>query len=210
MPVNILLLAGPSILMAIAAAVLARRTGLSLGARLALVIAAVLAGLVPLGQNSAAQWLLAVLGPTSAASLVLGASALSLLISPGRWRFAPSTTLLASVLGLGLLLFPATAGLTAFEPFEFGYRGWALPALMAVLVALGWFTRATDQCCWIALAAGMHVAQTYGSPNLWTYLIDPVAMLAAAGWLMERWLRARRLQTRRRLVEPDGIEPTTS
>jgi hypothetical protein len=183
MPVSVLWLVGPSILLAIVAAGFARLAGLPPRVRIVIAPAAVLAGLIPLGPSSAAQWLLAVFGPTSAASLVLGVCVLSQLMGSGRWRFTPSNTLLASVLGLGLLLIPATAGLTAFDPFEFGYRGIALPVLMAALVAIGWFTRATDQCCWIALAACMHVTQAYGSLNLWTYLIDPIAMLAAAGWL---------------------------
>jgi len=75
-------------------------------------------------------------------------------------------------------------GLTAFDPYNLGYRGLALPALMLVLVAIGWFVRVADIPCWVGLAALLFLLDAYGNRNLWDYLICPLDVVFATADLI--------------------------
>jgi hypothetical protein len=181
----------PVMLFAVAAAALAGAAGAKPAVRVGIAALAAAGSLIG-GTAAPARVLLAVIGPGSAAAIVLGIGLLARATGYGSAALQPSRALLACVLLTGLLLYPMTAGLTQFDPFALGYRGVAVPALMAAIVVIGWMIRVRDVPCWIALAALMHVLQVYSENNLWLYLIDPVAVFIAAGWLVAELLRSRR------------------
>ncbi|MCC7348260.1 MAG: hypothetical protein IT538_12770 [Variibacter sp.] len=182
MPMTLVWLVWPVLALAGCGAALARAAGAGPAWRAAGAGLAAVLGLIPVGDATAAHILLALTGPGSAASVLLAALALHALVGSPRPR-QPSAALLAAIVALGLLLLPATAGLTVFDPFEWGYRGLALPAILAALAASGWYLRAADLCAFVLLATAMHAFAVYGAVNLWTYVVDPVATLAAAAWL---------------------------
>ncbi|MEP7031548.1 MAG: hypothetical protein ABI830_11495 [Pseudolabrys sp.] len=190
MPVNPFELAGPGLLAASFAATLSWRWGYRLSLACGL-IAAVLA-LIPFGPASAATAFLGIFGPLSAATLVLlakGLYALSIKQEAQRW---PSSAMLICLAVIGMAFYPLTFGLTDFDPYEFGYRGVAVPALMLLLVFIGWRMRAADILFWVALAALLYTFGAYDSRNLWDYLIVPFDPIYAIGAMAFRFLRPAR------------------
>lgn len=176
MPVNPIEALGPMLLIAALAASLAARFDRRV--RIGAAVAGAVLGLASFGPQSFTTLALGVLGPVSAATLVMLATSLHATLRGTRG--GPTTTMLLLLAAIGAAFYPLTIGLTAFDPYEFGYRGFAVPALMLVIVAIGWWRRAFDVPCWIALAALLYVVGAYDSRNLWDYLIfpfDPVVAL---------------------------------
>lgn len=178
---------GPALALASLAAALAARCGmhrLPVAAIAALVIGG---SLVPLGGVSLAGYALAFPGVLSAATLTL--VSLLLLWALGfsaSWQ--PSAAFLVCVIVSGLMLYPSATGLVAFDLYDLGFRGIAVPASMTVFVVAGGLAGARDVACWIGAAALLYLCGAYASVNLWDYLLDPVAFLAAAGLLAGRFI----------------------
>lgn len=166
-----------------------------LGTPFRLVVAALLAlaAVIPFGLRAFAPFLLSLTGPLSAATLLLLAELVAVRASRKK-SFAPSVAFLSGVLACGVVLYPGTLGWGPADLYDLGYRGYAVPSLMAVLASIGWVARSRDLPCWLVLAALLHAGNVYGTGNLWNYLIDPVAVLIAGLWLVailiRRW-RAR-------------------
>lgn len=187
MPVNIAEAAGPMLLLAALAAFGARRWDRRV--RLAAAFAGAVIALVPFGPLSFAALMLGLLGPVSAATLVLLAASLWASLREGGCR--SSTTMLLSLVVIGAVFYPLTLGLTVFDPYEYGYRGFAVPVLMLVLVAIGWWRHALDALGWIALAGLLYATGAYDSRNLWDYLVFPLDPVFAAATLAIRALAGR-------------------
>jgi hypothetical protein len=166
-------LALASLAAAAAAAMPMRRT--TVGGMAAIVFGG---ALVPIGGMSAAGYALAVPGPLSAATLVLVAQSLLRALGVPVGTRPSDTFLVCAVVG-GVLLYPAAAGFMAFDLYDLGFRGIGVPALMSGFVVLGWVARAHDVAIWIGGAALLYLAGAYASVNVWDYLMDPVAFLAA-------------------------------
>ncbi len=142
-----------------------------------------LATLVPVGSTSLGGVYLSVFGTPSAATIVLTAIYGAELLAPRETPARPSFALLILIAIAGLLLYPATAGLTVFDPYALGFHGWSVPALMALMAVAGWALGARDVAWWIGLAAALFLARAANSHNLWDYLIDPFAMIIALALL---------------------------
>jgi hypothetical protein len=188
MPVNPFELAGPMLVVAALAVTFSRRWGNGLS--IASAVLAVVLVSVPFGPASAATFFLGVFGPLSAATLMMLAKNLYAMIVNREEQRWPSSAMLVCLIAIGMAFYPLTFGLTNFDPYEFGYRGFAVPALMLVLVLIGWRTRATDILCWIALAALLYAFGAYDSRNSWDYLIVPFDPIYAAGALAVRIFRS--------------------
>jgi hypothetical protein len=187
-PVNPLEFAGPMLVVVALAVTLSRRWGY--GLRIAGAVLAAALAAVPFGPASAATFFLGVFGPLSAATLAMLAKNLyGMIVSREEQRW-PSSAMLVCLIAIGVAFYPLTFGLTDFDPYEFGYRGFAIPALMLVLVLIGWRTRAADILCWIALAALLYAFGAYDSRNSWDYLIVPFDLIYAAGALAVRIFRS--------------------
>lgn len=185
MSVNPIEAAGPVLLVAGIVASFASR--FDARTRMGAAIAGAAFALVPFGAQSFVSLVLGVLGPVSAATLVMLTTSLAGTLRGN--RFGPTTTLLLMLLVIGAAFYPLTLGLTVFDPYEYGYRGLAVPALMLAVTAVGWWRGALDVLCWIALAALLYVLQAYDSRNLWDYLIFPLDPIIAAIMLAASALR---------------------
>ncbi len=186
MPVNAMEIAGLMLIAASFAALLASR-----GNRIVRIAGAIIgAGLVvvPFGQASASTLFLGIFGPLSAATLVMAAKSLYAIIAGREEQRWPSTAIAVCLIAIGAAFYPLTFGLTSFDPYEFGYRGVVVPAMMLVLVLVGWRSRAADILCWIALAALLYTFGAYDSRNLWDYLIVPFDSIYAARVLAVRFI----------------------
>jgi hypothetical protein len=186
LPVNLVEAAGPMLLVAAVMASVAVRFDMRV--RIGAAIAGAVLALVPFGSQSFTSLALGVLGPVSAATLVMLATSLRATLAGTRG--GPTTVMLLLLVAVGAAFYPLTFGLTVFDPYEYGYRGLAVPALMLVIVAIGWWRRAPDVPCWIALAALLYIAGAYDSRNLWDYLIFPFDPFVALIVLAVRALRA--------------------
>jgi hypothetical protein len=85
------------------------------------------------------------------------------------------------VIGIALVLYPMSMGLTQFDPFAMGYSGNHLyNVLLLISTALGllaWFMRWQHLATVIMLAVIANGFQLYESQNFWVYLIDPIAVI---------------------------------
>ncbi|WP_161142819.1 hypothetical protein, partial [Propylenella binzhouense] len=154
--------------------------------------------IVTVKGESAAAFAFAVLGPLSMASLIPLSLCLAALVTGRSGRRAAAPAGLAPVLGLlGLLLYPAAIGLGPVDPYGWGFRGWELPALLALAAGFGMLRGAVLLPVWIGLSVAAWEAGLYGSRNLWDYLIDPVAWAAAVLFLGYRLVAAGRAALRR-------------
>jgi hypothetical protein len=187
-PVNLFELAGPMLVMAAFALALVHRQ--RLGVRVAAAICGAAAAFLPIGPTTPGLLLLGTAGPVSAATLVLVGNHAYGAIRHGSRRRRSSRALLVCLLVTGAAFYPLTFGLTSFDPYELGYRGAIVPALMLGYVVVGWLARAADILCWIALTALLYLLGAYDSNNFWDYLIFPTDPIYAAGALAVRALRA--------------------
>ncbi len=130
-----------------------------------------------------------VLGDLSMTSQVLLASAIVKRITgtdvlPHRHR----DFLLALAASTGLLLYPLSSGLTAFDIYAMGYGSGALMIVLAVATIICWRFRPG-----VALVVLLGVlAFDLGlltSTNVWDYLLDPALALFAWGWALTLPLR---------------------
>lgn len=147
--------------------------------RIVIAICGGLIAFVPAFGTTPGQFLLGTMGPVSAATMVFIVVFLYALITRQYDRLFPSRAFLICVLVIGIVFYPLTIGLTTFDPYDLGYRDLALPALMLLLVAIGWVARVPDIPCWVGLAALLFLLDAYGSRNLWDYLIYPVDVIFA-------------------------------
>jgi len=196
MPVNAPELAGPMLLAAVVAVTLTQRwhPGLCIASAIVVAVLAV----VPFGPASAATFFLGTFGPLSAATLVmLGKNLYATVVDWEKQRW-PSSALLVCLVAIGVAFYPLTFGLTSFDPYELGYRGFAVPAMMLVLVVIGWRTRVADILCWVALATLLYMFGAYDSRNLWDYLIVPFDPIYAVAALALRIVGSGRMFGRRR------------
>lgn len=97
-----------------------------------------------------------------------------------------------AVLGglVGAVFYPAALGLTATDPYAWGYGAPALPLIAGGIAMLAWASGCR------VLAAGLVAAllgwRLHGlaSPNLWDYLIDPLLALGGVVALLVMLLKS--------------------
>jgi hypothetical protein len=99
---------------------------------------------LPVGSTTVGAFILAVVGPASAATIVLCLIYLqSALVGP-RKPCLPTRAFLLCLVVTGVVFYPLTFGLTTFDPYDLGYRGGAVPGLMFAYLLIGWVARASD------------------------------------------------------------------
>jgi len=189
MLVTIIDLAVPALIAANTVRLALGRLGVGCGYRGIVANLVALATLVPIGSTSLGGIYLSIFGTPSAATIVLTAIYAADLLVAREMPARPSFVLTALIAISGLLLYPATAGLTLFDPYALGFHGWSVPALMAMMAIAGWAFGARDVAWWIGLAAALFLARAANSHNLWDYLIDPFAMIIALALLGSRLAR---------------------
>jgi hypothetical protein len=144
---------------------------------------------LPLAGSSGWLWLEGLLGDLSITTLLLLASFISRrLLDQPLFDRREAIALYGLLLVAGLILYPATLGLTQGDPYRFGFTT-ALPLLLLLLAALFWYCRLTATAlllCSIVLAGE---GGLLSSRNSWDYLLDPLVWLAAPVMLMLNYRR---------------------
>ncbi|MEE1991788.1 hypothetical protein QPL90_09745 [Pseudomonas syringae pv. syringae] len=107
---------------------------------------------------------------------------------------------LAVFAALALTLYPATLGLTYFDPYRWGYNPRPMIMIVAV-IALGLvFMRNALAAVMLSAATLAFTFRIKPSENYWDYLIDPLLGLYCCGALLIlaiRFVYRRAMQTRR-------------
>jgi hypothetical protein len=92
---------------------------------------------------------------------------------------------------MGLVLYPATLGLSDMDPYRFGYSPRPMLVLMALLTFGLFYLRNSLAVVMLASATLAFVAGIKPSQNYWDYLVDPLLGLyccAALALFIMRWL----------------------
>jgi hypothetical protein len=187
-PVNLMELIGPAFILAVIAAALSR--SLRPAGRIGVAACASALVFVPVGSTTVGGFTLAIVGPVSAATIMLCAIYLRSILGP-RKPHLPSRAFLLCIFATGVVFYPLTFGLTTFDPYDLGYRGLAVPALMLAYLLIGWIAGAADIPWWIGLTGLLYLLDANNSSNLWDYLLFPLDVIIAAFGLALAWHRGR-------------------
>ncbi|HZF18314.1 MAG TPA: hypothetical protein VE008_01270 [Burkholderiales bacterium] len=167
--------------------------------RSAILAAAAVLLLAPLGGLPVAAYVRGAIGDPSAATLALAAGALFFRLT-GRAAIEPgeARALLWAVVAAALFLYPFALGWTPYDPYALGY---ASPVFITVLLAatLAAWRAGLKLAVLVVLVGGLaYLAGAYESRNLWDYLIDPLAAIYALGALLAAGARTLVSQRRQR------------
>lgn len=171
----------------------------------AVAVASVMAAFIPLRELTPVDLLFSMIGPLSAAGLLLVGSQLvrHLTRGPPAGRGVGMPAMAFAVVVLGVAFYPPAMGLGRFDPYALGYAGWAVPVVLIALSALGVLFRAPAILVWVALSAAIFLAGLSPSRNLWDSVLDPVGWFAALILIGELAVRRRK---RRRGAPPQERE----
>lgn len=182
---------GPSLIVAAAAASVARLLGGSRAFRIVLAAACAGSVLLPVNGLPLYGYFLGVAGDLSITTLVLLLAALIAAAGGGSLlRNSDRALLFAAVALAGLALYPTAAGFTPFDVYRLGYRPFGLVCGVLAVSLWAWVSgrRAAAIIPLVALAAfDLHALE---SGNLWDYLLDPLVVLFALGWWVRRIARS--------------------
>jgi hypothetical protein len=87
----------------------------------------------------------------------------------------------------GLLLFPATLGLTQFDPYSLGYR-FELSLFLLVLSILYWILQQRQLAIILLIIVAANETGILSSNNTWDYLIDPLLWIASPVMLVAMYI----------------------
>jgi hypothetical protein len=169
--------------------------------RYAILAAAAVLLLVPVGGIPVVAYVRGVTGDLSAATLALAAGALFFRLT-GRTAIEAreAHALLWVVAAAALFLYPFALGWTPFDPYALGYA--SIPFVTVLLaVTLAAWRAGLKLVVLVVLVGGLaYLAGAYESRNFWDYLIDPLAAMYALGVLLAT--AGRKLLSQRRHSAP--------
>ena len=148
--------------------------------RIFFAVAIVTLSVIPLGGVRVFTLVFSVLGPLSVAT-ILGSGlllGLSLGVLPQSIR-QDLRGAAAVITVLGIVLYSSALGYWPWDAYRLGFHGAELPAMLIVIAFAAAALNRPIVPLWIGLAAIAWQASLFTSLNLWDYLIDPVAWLAA-------------------------------
>jgi hypothetical protein len=147
--------------------------------------AGLLALFVPIHGIAALGYLRGIAGDLSIPSLLLLASALVGLLGGPRLHDGRELEALAGfVLAASALLYPMALGLTAFDPYAYGYPGRErlLVVALSMIALVAWYRGLLLVVLGIALALAAFRLELLESRNLWDYLLDPWLVVSLVGF----------------------------
>ncbi|MFW2440635.1 MAG: hypothetical protein ACN4GR_14860 [Arenicellales bacterium] len=144
---------------------------------LVVAIAIILSLIIPVVDSNIWLWVNGAVGELSIVSLILLAG--FILRKLAAWNMLSSSTRLHIyflILLAGALLFPATLGLTQFDPYALGYS-FELSLLLLSLSILYWTFNQRQMSIILLIVVAVDQAGILSSINSWDYLIDPLLWL---------------------------------
>ncbi|HMH18875.1 MAG TPA: hypothetical protein VK572_12100 [Burkholderiales bacterium] len=163
--------------------------------RHAVMLAAALALLVPLGDLSITAYVRGAIGDLSIPTLVLaGGACVRQLIGRTVIGQADRRALCWILAVAAAFLYPFALGLTPFDPYALGYGSIGFVTALLFVTLAAWQRRRYLVVLVVLSATLAYLAGAYESRNLWDYLIDPLAALYALAWLFGRALGRRSVE----------------
>jgi len=137
----------------------------------------ILSLVIPVLDSNPWLWMNGATGELSITSLLLLAGFVLQKLS-GQAILSSSTRrhLYFLILLTGSLLFPATLGLTQFDPYVFGYS-FELSLLLLSLSILYWILKKQQLSVVLLIVVAASIAGISSSQNTWDYFIDPMLWL---------------------------------
>ena len=165
--------------LAVAAAALRLRR-FSVGARAAVMLAAGVALLVPIGELSLAAYVRGATGDLSISTLVLaGAACIAQLTGRPLIGQRDLRALLWLLAVAAAFLYPFALGLTPFDPYALGYGSAGLVTALLLVTLAAWGARLNLIVLVVIAAALAYLGSAVESRNLWDHLIDPLVSVYA-------------------------------
>jgi hypothetical protein len=157
---------------------------LSFRVRIALMLAAGVAVLVPFGELSVAGYVRGATGDVSITTLVLAGAACVAQLT-GRALIGPRDrrALLWLVAAGAVFLYPFALGWSQFDPYALGFGSVGFVTVLLSLTLAAWYARLNLIVLVVIAAVLAYLAGAYESRNLWDYLIDPLVSVYALTWL---------------------------
>lgn len=162
----------------LAAALRLRR--FTVGTRAAVMLAAGVALLVPIGELSLAAYVRGATGDLSISTLVLaGAACIAQLTGRPLIGQRDLRALLWLLAVAAAFLYPFALGLTPFDPYALGYGSAGLVTALLLVTLAAWGARLNLIVLVVIAAALAYLGGAVESRNLWDYLIDPLVSVYA-------------------------------
>lgn len=158
--------------------------------KLAGIAIVLLLAFIPLDGSSPWLWFKGLIGSLSVVSVALLLNYLVTSLS-GKVLLADASrrVLFGFILITGLVLYPATLGLSLFDPYQAGYG--VLVALVVLAIALvAWVTGRQAAAVVLAVVVLADQAAIVASLNTWDYLLDPLVWLVSPVMLVRLRPRA--------------------
>ena len=152
----------------------------------------VLLSLVPLQVTSIYRWVHGAAGELSIVTLILLAGFINRRLS-GREiiSYHARRHLYFLILLTGFLLYPATLGLSPYDPYRAGFS-LVLPLLLIALALLYWLLRQRQLAIILLIVVIAWKLEIMTSLNTWDYLLDPLLWLASPVILFIMYRRSKK------------------
>lgn len=149
-----------------------------------------LVAIIPFADTSVLSWMRGLSGGLSILSVVMLTGYLVFHVTGKEVldRKARSALYATAFTG-GLLLYPATLGLSLYDPYRVGY-GVMLAFIVLGLSLLLWFAKRQLAAVVLAVVVLADQAQIMTSINTWDYLIDPLVWIISPFMLVRLRLQA--------------------
>lgn len=140
--------------------------------------------LIPVAGSNPWLWLSGATGELSIVTMVLLA-AFSLRKLTGHSVLETHTRRHLYILALvtGFLLYPATLGLSSFDPYTLGY-GFALTLILLILAIIYWIRKQQQLAVVLLVVVFVRELGLFSSSNTWDYLMDPLLWLFSPALLI--------------------------
>ena len=157
---------------------------LSFRVRIALMLAAGVAVLVPFGELSVVGYVRGATGDVSITTLVLAGAACVAQLT-GRALIGPRErrALLWLLAAGAVFLYPFALGWSQFDPYALGFGSVGFVTVLLSLTLAAWYARLNLIVLVVIAAVLAYLAGACESRNLWDYLIDPLVSVYALTWL---------------------------
>jgi len=170
-----------------------------------IVLPALLLSLVPVAGSSLWLWISGAVGELSVVSVIVltgfilrNLTAWSLLETSARQQ------LYYLILVAGFLLYPATLGLSMFDPYTLGF-GIELSLALLFLSMIYWILKFRQVAVVLLLVVAAEVAGVLISGNTWDYLIDPLLWLFTPSLLISMEVGRRRKVSKKVVAEAASV-----
>jgi hypothetical protein len=157
-----------------------------------IVLAVVFFSLVPVAGSSLWLWISGAVGELSIVSiLVLIAFIVRSLTSGNLLETRSRQQLYFLILIAGFLLYPASLGLSMFDPYTLGF-GFELSLFLLVVSMIYWLLKYRQLAVILLIVVAAAAAGILTSVNTWDYLIDPLLWLFSPVLLIILEIKQRR------------------